>query len=289
MSLIDPALLALIAAVSFGAAMVATKIGLRDMPAAAGASVSIPATTVLFWCLAPLLFDGGGWNGEAAVVFAAIGLFFPALVTLLIFESNRRMGPTVASTVSSTTPLFAVAGALVFLGETLSPPVAAGILAVILGVIALTGSGSGGPRHWPLWVLIIPLGAAAFRGSAQAAIKPGLALWPDPFAAALIGYTVSSAAILLAAYGLHRRRPLVYRARALPWFALAGSFNGFAVLVMYAALGRGEVTIVSPIVASYPVFTFLIGALVLRDERLTARVAFGVALTVAGVLVMAAR
>lgn len=289
MSLLDPALLALLAAAALGAAIVSTKVGLRDMPVLAGATISIPTTTVLFWSLSPFWLNPGVWQPNAVSVFVAVGLFYPAVVTLLVFESNRRMGPTVASTVSSITPLVAVAAALVFLQESLSGPLALGIFAIAAGVTLLSWSRSGYRRGWPLWLLALPLAAAAFRGSAQTAIKFGLTLWPDPFAAGLIGYSVSSAVILLAVLLLKRRWPLRYHRRALPWFALSGLLNGLAVILMYEGLRQGSVTVVSPIVASYPIFTFLLSGLLLRDERLTARVAAGVALTVVGVIVMAAR
>ena len=44
-------------------------------------------------------------------------------------------------------------------------------------------------------VIVLPLAGAAIRGGAQAAVKGGLALWPDPFVAVLVGYTVSSVMI----------------------------------------------------------------------------------------------
>jgi DME family drug/metabolite transporter len=283
---LDPAILAVAAAITFGAAMVATKVGLRHMPAAAGAAISIPTATVFFWCVAPFVLDTGNWDNRAAIIFAAVGLFFPALVTLFVFESNRRMGPTVASTVSSTAPLFAVTGAILFLHEKLSWPVAIGITGVVGGVMMLSWSGGDRLRDWPVWALLIPLGAALFRGLGQAVVKAGLNVWANPFAACLIGYTVSSLLLLCAAFLLGRKMPLNYRAGGMPWFALAGLFNGLGVFVMYTALGRGAVAIVSPIVASYPVFTFVLSAVFLRDEILSARVVAGVTLTVASVILM---
>ena len=151
MSLTDPALLALLAAAALGAAIVSTKVGLRDMPALAGATISIPTTTVLFWSLSPFWLDPGAWQPDAASVFAAVGLFYPAVVTLLVFESNRRMGPTIASTVSSITPLVAVAAALVFLRESLSGPLALGIFAIVVGVTLLSWSRSGYRRGCRAW------------------------------------------------------------------------------------------------------------------------------------------
>jgi drug/metabolite transporter (DMT)-like permease len=108
----------------------------------------------MFGLLALFLFRGEGWNATAFAIFAAVGLIFPALVTFLNFTSNRRAGPTLAGTVSSTTPFFAVLGAILFLGEPLNPAVAAGTAAIVLGVVALTARGGNRPQTWAAWVIL---------------------------------------------------------------------------------------------------------------------------------------
>src|SRR5438034_489756 len=128
--------LALVASAFLGTAVVIANLGLRYLDPARGALVSIPSTTLFFWLLALFLFRGEGWNATAFATFAVVGLIFPALVTFLNFASNRLTGPTVAGTISSTTPLFAVLGALLFLGEPLSPAAAAGTAAIVLGVVS---------------------------------------------------------------------------------------------------------------------------------------------------------
>src|SRR5438477_10009120 len=200
--------LALLASAFLGTAVVIANVGLRYLDPARGALVSIPSTTAMFWLLALFLFRGEGWNATAFAIFAAVGLVFPALVTFLNFASNRLAGPTVAGTISSTTPLFAVLGAILFLGERLTPAAAAGTAAIVLGVVALTARGADRPRTWAAWVILLPLAGAAVRGGAQAAVKGGLALWSDPFVAALVGYTVSSVTIFAS------NRALVPRASA---------------------------------------------------------------------------
>ena len=282
--------LALLASAFLGTAVVIANVGLRYLDPARGALVSIPSTTAMFWLLALFLFRGEGWNATAFAIFAAVGLIFPALVTFLNFASNRLAGPTVAGTVSSTTPLFAVLGAMLFLSEPLTPAAAAGTAAIVLGVIALTARGAARPHTWAAWVILLPLAGAAIRGGAQAAVKGGLALWPDPFVAALVGYTVSSVTIFAANRALVAPVP---RAGASPdrrgvfWFVAVGLCNGLGVLAMYAALNRGQVSVVSPLVATYPLFTLALSAMFLREEKFGPSVLLGVALTVAGVVVLA--
>src|SRR5467141_136209 len=214
--------LALLASAFLGTAVVIANVGLRYLDPARGALVSIPSTTALFGLLALFFLRGEGWNATAFAIFAAVGLIFPALVTFLNFASNRLTGPTVAGTISSTTPLFAVLGAILFLGESLSPAAAAGTTVIVLGVVALTARGAGPPRAWAAWVILLPLAGAVIRGGAQAAVKGGLALWPDPFAAALVGYTVSSATIFAANRTFVPRTNTAIDRRGIYWFILVG-------------------------------------------------------------------
>jgi drug/metabolite transporter (DMT)-like permease len=279
--------LALLSSVFLGTAVVLANVGLRYLHPARGALVSIPSTTVAYWLLAPFLLHGEGWNAAAFAIFAAVGVVFPAVVTLLNFASNRITGPTIAGTVSSTTPLFAVLIAIVFLGEPLTIAASAGTAAIVLGVIAFAGRGAGGARAWTAWAILLPLAGAAIRGGAQAVVKGGLALWPEPFVAVLVGYTMSCATIFAAGRALVPESAAPFNRRGVLWFASVGACNGAGILAMYAALARSQVSVVSPLVATYPLFTLALSALFLRDEKFGPRVLLGVALTVAGVIVLA--
>ncbi len=273
-------MLAGVSAICFGSALVTAKFGLRTVDARSGAAISIPTATALLVLAAPFALDVSGFTLAAALIFAAVGIFFPAVVTLLTFAANDRLGPSVTGTVSSTAPLFALLAAVLLLGERIPGRALVATGAVVAGV-ALLSWHRGTLMRRALW---LPLAGAALRGIVQGAAKAGLALWPSPFAASLIGYSVSTVTVTLVARGRHGRR----ERSALLWFMATGALNGLAVLLMYAALGAAPVSLVAPLVAGYPLVTVLLGAAVLREERLSVRSVAGALLIVGGIAYLVA-
>ncbi|MGZ5095822.1 MAG: EamA family transporter [Burkholderiales bacterium] len=278
--------LALLAAACFGAALIVTHFGLRFAPSYIGARISLSTTFILWWALAPLLLDVSHWHAGAAAIFATVGLFYPAAVTMLTYESNRLLGPTLTGTISSSAPLFATALAVFVLGEHLTPAIVVGGVTIVSALVLMSWQRSAGVARG--WRLLLPLSGAALRGLAQTLSKAGLALWPSPFAASLIGYTVSGAAIWTAGLAIGESEPRQFRRAAIPWFMAAGVLNGAAVLLLYHALQTGRVGIVAPLAALYPLFTMLFSALFLKSEVLTRRTVCGAVLAVTGVFVLVA-
>lgn len=276
-------LLALASAVGYGLGLTLTQLGLRHVPPATGAAISIPTSALLFVAAAPIGLAGATPVWSALPIFAAVGLLFPAAATLLTFAANRRLGPVITGSLGNLAPVFAVVLAFVLLGEPLRLGQMLGLAIILAGVLALTGPPGRAKAGWASWYVALPLVTAALRGCIQPVIKLGLAVWPSPFAAVLTGYLVS-AAVVVTALRLRtgRWRPQA-NARGLAWFAGVGICNGLAVLLMYAALARGPVTIVSPLVATYPLVTVAASALARHAVDNQARVTVGAALTVAGV------
>jgi drug/metabolite transporter (DMT)-like permease len=87
-------------------------------------------------------------------------------------------------------------------------------------------------------------------------------------------------------YRLRRgRSPFAVPLPAYAYFGGTGVVIALAIATMFAAIGAGSILVVSPIVATFPVFT-LLTALVLGDERLRPAVVLGVALVVTGVVLL---
>jgi uncharacterized membrane protein len=129
-------------------------------------AISIPTSTLLFWCLAPFFVNPSAGDARAVVLFACVGLVFPGAAALLNFESNRLMGPNIAGALSSMTPVLAVLLAIIVLGERVRGLQLLGLAALVVGIslmyrvhVDLSG------RSW--WLLAIPLASAAIRGVVQ--------------------------------------------------------------------------------------------------------------------------
>lgn len=126
---------------------------------------------------------------------------------------------------------------------------------------------------------LLALGSAGFFGLALVLTQFGLRHLP-PLSGAVV--SIPTSALLFWA--------------ASPWlldaagwrFGAVGLSNGLAVMTMYAALSRGSVTLVSPLVATYPLVTLALSGLLLRAARLSMKLCLDVAVTVAGVALLLA-
>lgn len=273
---------AMLSACCFGAGMITSRIGLRHLDARSGAAISVPMAALLFVIAAPFTIKLEQFNLAAALVFAAVGLFYPALVTLLTFRANEELGPTVTSAISGTAPLFAMLAAALLLGERVPPQAVIAGLGVAVGVALLSARPGALRKGISGRALFWPVAGAIVRGMAQAGARAGLLLWGNPFAASVIGYLVSSVAVTGADRLRRGARGRISRA-ALLWFAATGLVNGAAMVLMYSALALAPVSTVAPVIAAYPLVTAAGSALFLRDESLNARIVAGAAITVAAI------
>ena len=83
------ALLALAAAVCFAVALILTQYGLRTMPSWRSPLYSICGSAILAWLFAILFVDPATFQTRAALIFAAVGVVFPAVVSILSVRSAR--------------------------------------------------------------------------------------------------------------------------------------------------------------------------------------------------------
>ena len=277
---------ALCVSVFFGLALVLAQFGLRSISPTHGALLTLPSMTALLWALAIVFLD---WRAAELVgvgSFIAAGVLFPGIVTVLTHEANRRMGPTVAGALGNLAPLFAVPAAAILLGEQPGTLQLFGILTIVVGIVLLSFTRrSSLATSWPFWVVVLPIGAAAIRGLSQSVIKLGLMHWPSPFGAVLLTYT-ASCLVVTAIVLLRGDWPSGFRREGVLWFGGVGLANGAAMVSLYQALDRGPVILVAPLVATYPLVTLALSAVIFRAPRRDPILVTGVLLTVIGVAML---
>jgi drug/metabolite transporter (DMT)-like permease len=284
---VAPVWFALTSAVLFAFGAHLQHLGLARVRSDNGAAISIVTSAVFFWLLAPFMLVGANWSQSAVWIFVLIGLFRPSVSANLSVAGMRYLGPTLASTLSSTSPLFGAVLGVFWLGESLSWATALGTLGIIAAVVVMARRPARTAATWPLWALGLPVGAAAVRSVGHVLSKLGLEGIPDPYFAALVGFSVSALVMI----AVHRIRPgtqpVPWRGGGPYWFVAAGLVMGISVVSLNTALMRGQIVTVVPIVACSPVFTMLLSVLVFRREKLTARIVLATFVVVPSVVLIA--
>jgi drug/metabolite transporter (DMT)-like permease len=225
---------------------------------------------------------------EILSVFALAGVLGTSFAWLLWFRGIDRIGASVSNIVFYTQPLFAAILAALVLGEELTVTIGAGVVFIVGGVVLLSSSSGDDVDSWSAAALLFPLGAAVFAAVGNVLNRYGFrSSTIGPVEAAAINLT--SALPVLVGYALvSDRRSLVRFRRSDSHFVASGIANAVGVLLLFAALSRGPVVVVSPIVGSSPLFTAVFAYFVLGEvERVTARTFVSAALTVTGVAIIA--
>lgn len=287
-----PLLLAVAAGAAFGLNVHVQGRALRGADGLTGAFLSVGAMAAFFWLFSPLAISWAWFLTGSAAIFAVAGLFFPALGQTLQVASVGRVGPNLTSAIASFTPVFAIVPALLFLNESLGVRGALGLSLMIFGLVLSALGTKGIPRGWPLWAILLPLGASAARGLAQPGLKVGLADLPSPYFAALVTASVSTLVLGLVVL-LRRRRAapsaIPHDRRALGLFALSGIINGLGILALNGAVMGGNITLVSPLIATSPLWSLLFAALFFGRNTLSMRLLLVSCLVVAGVALLVTR
>jgi drug/metabolite transporter (DMT)-like permease len=243
------------------------------------------ATQAVLYSAAGLFFvKSEYWFTTAAIMFAAVGLLRPTLSITLWVEGIKRLGPTLNAALTAIGPFFAAVFGIVLLGETLTPMIAGGIALVIAGALLPALRQSGIAYEFPLWALLLPLGASALRNVAHAITKIGFGEVPSPLFAAMVASLVSL--FIVGGRFIVTRQTIEGRLEDYKYFVGSGIVSAMAVYLLNLALEFGQVITVAPIVASSPVFAALLGYFVFRRETLNWRTILTIALIVPGVVLI---
>lgn len=131
-----PVGLALAAAWSWGFAAVLVRIGLRDISTQQGTVISLFSGLVFVGSIV-FLFQGDEFastSAEVFLLFALVGLLTFPIGRFFNYSSIGRLGVARATPILASSPLFAVALAVIFTGESVTAGTAIGIALVLFGV-----------------------------------------------------------------------------------------------------------------------------------------------------------
>lgn len=229
----------------------------------------------------PLLPPRRLWPAVAAVAALGTAMGFGTM-----FLSPGRTGAGIASVLGNTSPLMIVGLAAVFLGEPLTRGKVIALALALTGVSLIAYPGLAGPAAYGLVGLLLPLLAAAGSASESVIVKRadtgeamlGFAVWQ-----LLIG----SIPLLALSAWFERGQPIEWSptfAGLLLFLAFVGT--AFTTALWYWLVQRDEVGRLSLVLFLVPVLGLLLAA-TLFGERIGGLEAAGVALALAGTLVVA--
>ena len=279
---IPPQLIALAAALSYAASGISARRGLRY---STPITVTLVSLLIHAFGLGTLLFLITGVPNVPSFVlllFFITGSLQP-VIRLLTYAGIFYMGASRGTTVRGCHPLFSTSIAIFFLGESANIWIVTGTVLIVGGITLISWQPASDRAAYRWWHITLPLGAALLAGISHPIRRYALGLANEPlFYAATVGWV---SLFWMSGYllsPLARERPTWSRQALVP-FLMAGIFETLGILLVILALSGGPVVIVSPIVATSPLWILLGTGLFLRGiENLTLRTVIGALCVVAG-------
>lgn len=281
-----PHILALAGALCSAAATISLRQGLRHSNFYAAFWVNVVVGVIVLWGAVFLLAPPASFQARAMPFFILSGLLGTATGRLLRVVSIEKVGASVAASVNNLSPFIAAALAILFLGEQVTLPIVMGTLVIVAGTILLSLSG----RHvgFRATDLTYPFLSASCFGMVAIIRKLGLSRTGPLFGSAVNNITAFVAYSLFLILSGHRQA-VVCRGSSLWYFIGAGIAENASVFLVLVALSLGEVSVVTPLAGTAPLFVLPMTSIFLRGvEKLSWRVVVGAMLIVLGVFLLTA-
>lgn len=273
-------LFAIASCVLYGGGHVFVRRALAFTNSYSAAMLAFQVNALLLWLLTLFIFPSSIVLSSTLLIFILDGALIAPTGRMALYEGFDRVGVSRAAPISGSSPLFAALLAVIFLREKLTLPILLGTISIVLG-IAFISQQEGAHHKFRRRDILFPLLAAFVWGVGPNIRRWGITSGVHPVLGAAIS---SSMAAILVPVMLHSigRSPYLDR-KACAYIIPAGIINGLGFLLNFFALGRGEVVVVAPLLAIYPLFSLLFSFIFLRKmERITGRVVGGAILLVAG-------
>jgi len=240
--------------------------------------------------LAALIPGSGAFSFAGIALFALSGVFSPGLVRLMYYKGLKTLGVSVNSSVFAVYPLYSALLAVVLLSEILTAWNAAGIIAIIIGVIfvemSVNGNGGQGGNGWRN--LVFPVLGGITLGVSSIIRKYALGVYDAPVLGVTVAYAFSLLPYaLMLASSAPIRRELAWK-QDFRWFWVAGIGQAVSWMLAFYALSFETVSITTPLLSVEPLFVAIFAFFYLKQvERVSLKLLASIVVTVIGVVLVA--
>jgi DME family drug/metabolite transporter len=280
---------AIFSAMGWASDSVLVRLGLRRSNIFAAMLMSFAVSTACMWTYLIATTSLEFLSSPAMIYFVISGCVQPLLARALFYEGITRIGVARAGPLRGTEPFFATIIGVSFLHEEPGALVYLGTILIMTSLWLISGQQDGAAK-WRLLDTAFPISAALISAISQSLRKQGLKILPDPFVAVAIVTTVSLILFLIFVLTTGRAQSLRMERQSLSFFLAAALLATAAQVLNFVALGRGELSVIIPLLNTTPLFTVLLSVLFLRKvETVNRRIVFGALLMFAGIVTITSR
>ena len=228
------------------------------------------------------------FTSRAFWAFFLAGAVGASFGKVFYYKGIDKVGASKATSVKNSSPFLTTILAVLFLGESVSWLLLAGVALIVFGVVVLTQSTADGRGVDRLQYFLYPIIAAFCFGVNPVFKKFGIDAAGLPILGTMITQVSALIFMLLfgPAIGLQIRWEPV-PVKALILCTLSGITEGLGSLLTFFALAHGPAALLSPMWRISPLVTFALARFTLKGiEVVTVRDGIAAALIVAGVFVL---
>jgi uncharacterized membrane protein len=280
---------AILSAMGWASDSILVRFGLRKSNIFAAMFVSYAVSVTGMWSYLIATTSLEFLKSPAMIYYVISGCIQPLFARALFYQGITRIGVARAGPLRGIEPLFASAIAVVFLHERPGGLVFLGTLLIVASLWLISGKQQGDTR-WRVLDALFPISAALISAISQTLRKQALTIIPDPIVA--VAMVTSVSLVLLIGFVLVTRRTHQLRLErgGFPFFFCAAIIAALAQVANFIAIGRGQLSVIIPLLNTSPLFTVFFSAVFLRKiETVNSRIVLGAVLMVGGVVLITAR
>ena len=282
-------IVAICSAMGWAIDSVLVRFGLRQSNIFAAMLMSYAVSITCVWSYLIATTSLEFLKSPAMIYYVISGCMQPLFARALFYEGITRIGVARAGPLRGIEPLFAAAIALIVFNEQPGLQVYAGTVLIVASLWLISGKQEKDKR-WRYLDALLPIGAALISAVSQTLRKQALHIIPDPFVAVAMVTTVSLLLLLGFVFTTGRAQQLRMSRSSFQFFLCAAMVATAAQVANFIALGRGQMSVIIPLLNITPLFTVFFSAVFLRKvETVDLRIICGAVLMVGGVVLITSR